>query len=77
MIILRNFADFMLWEAKVVDNASVAFAGFVAIPMNGEDVYLASNLDAIKANLEIDEVLADALFQADIIKADDDGNFII
>ena len=77
MIILRNFADFEQWEAKVVDNASVAFAGFVTIGMNGEDIHLASDLDAIKANLEIDEVLADALFQADIIKADDDGNFII
>ena len=44
---------------------------------NGSTVYFAKSLDAIKNNMDVNEELLDALFNAGLIEADDEGNFII
>jgi len=76
MIVLRHFADFEQWEAKV-EGGEVP-EGIKTISMNGEDIHLANSLDDIKVRFGTeDEALLDALFQAGLIETTDDGKFII
>ena len=78
MIVLRHFADFEQWEAKVEDGMPHVPEGIKTIALNGEDIHLANSLDDIKARFGTeDEALLDALFQAGLIKTTDDGKFII
>jgi hypothetical protein len=44
---------------------------------NGDIIYLAKTLDHLKANVELDRKELEALFNAGLIDADDEGNFII